>query len=184
MENNNQVAKVRQWIEKFIIKLNICPFAATPYRENQIKYILVKSAVNHDVLHALREELLAMRSTAHSNSFLIIDDHELAFRPYLDLYDACEQLLAKEGYDEEFQLASFHPQYQFADSSADAPSNFTNRSPYPLIHILRVEEVADAIEQVGDTSEIYKRNIDLLNKMQPEEIAKLKSTLIKPGSLE
>lgn len=168
MEEIDYIGEVKVWIEKFVIGLNLCPFAKVPFKSDSIAYTVTPLKDYDSFLSALQLELTGLIDNDYATTVMIIPAKTLAFRDYLNLYRECEILLGEIGLEGEFQLASFHPDYQFADATQDDQSNYTNRSPYPLIHILRVEELAKAIESYGDTAAIYKRNIELLNKMSKE----------------
>lgn len=164
------VKEVRSWIESFVIGLNLCPFAKTPFKSESITYAIVELENEEIFFSRFKQELEDLNESDISTAILIIPDKSMEFRDYLDLYGKCESLLIDLHLSEEFQLASFHPEYQFADADKADLSNYTNRSPYPLIHILRVDELTKAIESYGDTSKIYERNIELLTSMTKEDI--------------
>lgn len=164
------IAEVKSWIEKFVIGLNLCPFAKVPFSKDSISYTVTPLEDYESFLSALQLELNHLTDNDHATSIMIIPTKSLELSVYLNLFSACEIRLGELGFENDFQLASFHPDYQFADAKPDDQSNYTNRSPYPLIHILRVDDMSKAIEAYGDTSEIYKRNIELLGKMSKEEL--------------
>jgi len=164
------IEEVKTWIENFVIGLNLCPFAKVPFEANNIVYKLAPIEEHKVFLSVLEEELRSLQNQKHATTVIIIPNKAFGFRSYLDLYDSCVALITSLELEEDFQLASFHPDYQFADAAPDDQSNFTNRSPYPLVHILRVEALAAAIESYGDTASIYKRNIELLNSLSREEL--------------
>jgi len=164
------VGEVKQWIEKFVIGLDLCPFANKPFKAEKVDYKLVENWQQTEVLSILEQELIKLQTGQHSTTVVIIPTTELEFRVYLALFADCEAMLTDLGLEEEFQLASFHPNYQFADADIDDQSNYSNRSPYPLIHILRAAEVEAAIASYGDTAAIYQRNIELLRSLNPEEL--------------
>lgn len=166
----DHIEEVKSWIEKFVVGLNLCPFAKAPFKSDSISYTVTPLRDYDSFLSSLQLELTGLLDNEYATTIMIIPTKALAFRDYLDLYRECEILLGEVGLEGEFQLASFHPDYQFADASQDDQSNYTNRSPYPLIHILRVDGLAKAIDSYGDTAAIYKRNIELLNKMSKEEL--------------
>jgi hypothetical protein len=107
---------------------------------------------------------------AHKTSLVVVPDYK-SFDDFLELIDICETLLESEGIDEFVQLAHFHPKYQFENSSEDDVENYTNRSPYPVIHLLRTDDVAKGIAEYGDTSVIWERNKATLRSLG---IAKIK----------
>ncbi len=166
----NYVEEVRTWIERFVIGFNLCPFAKQPFDADKIKYLVADLEGDVSLLSVFEKELKSLEENNYATTVIIIPTKDLSFRNYLDLFELCEASLLKLELEDRFQLASFHPDYQFADSKSTDQSNYTNRSPYPLIHILRADELEKAIQSYGDTSKIYKRNIELLNKMSKEEL--------------
>ena len=174
--DNIAVDKVKAWISSFVIKLNLCPFAKEAFSKDNIHYVIVKSNEASEIINCFKTEIKDLHTSLYSTSVVIIDHKELDFLEYLRIFDWCEKELNKSGLDEVFQLASFHPDYQFAGTDYSDQSNFTNRSPYPLVHILSSAEVAKAINMYGDTSKIFKRNIELMESMTSE---KLKSYIKK-----
>jgi hypothetical protein len=162
------VAATRLWLEQAVIGLNLCPFARAPYVKGRLRF-RVSAAANEDQLVAdLAEELghLAAADVEEIETTLLIHPQVLGdfldFNDFLEIADATLQALGLEG---ELQVASFHPDFQFADTEADAIENCTNRSPYPTLHLLREASIDRAIEAVEDTDEIYRRNIETLRTL-------------------
>ena len=162
------VAATCQWLEQAVIGLNLCPFARAPYVKGRVRF-RVSAAVDEDQLVAdLAEELgrLAATDAEEIETTLLIHPQVLGdfldFNDFLEIADATVQALGLEG---ELQVASFHPDYQFADAQAEAIENCTNRSPFPTLHLLREASIDRAIEAVADTDEIYRRNIDTLRAL-------------------
>lgn len=159
------IAATRRWLEQAVIGLNLCPFARAPYIKNRVRF-RVSAATDEDQLVAdLAEELglLAAADPEEIETTLLIHPQLLQdfydFNDFLEIADATLQALGLEG---ELQVASFHPDYQFADSAPDAIENCTNRSPFPTLHLLRESSIDRAIEVIEDTDEIYRRNIETL----------------------
>jgi hypothetical protein len=134
------ITQTRLWLEKIVIGCNFCPFAAKPFFQDKIRYRVVPSAQKKDILETLVRECSWLEENAETEtSLLILPEGYEKFNAYLDLLDLAEQLLEKEGYEGIFQLASFHPDYRFAGTKADDAANYTNRSPYPILHLLKEE---------------------------------------------
>lgn len=179
MHNNIEKIKYitdsKKWIEKFIIKHNICPFASRSFKEKKIFYDVELAedfkTITKQVLHIVNK-LLADKGIIISNAFVIIPNIG-SFEDYLDLYYHLEDLLEAAEIDDTIQLASFHPEYQYADTEINDHGNYRNRSPYPMIHILRAEEVAEAVARFGNTEKVSQVNIALLKSMKLEEIKKI-----------
>lgn len=156
------ISVTRRWVEKSVIGLNLCPFAENPYRGNRVHFTVSGQRSAAGLLQELRAELqaLAAADPAGRETTLLIHPLVLAdFTEYNDFLEVCEAAVAELNLEGELQVASFHPQYQFAESQPDDIENYTNRSPYPMLHLLREASVERAVAAVGDASEIYRRNI-------------------------
>ena len=161
------VERCKQWVEDFVIRYNLCPFAHPFAKKGQILYRLSQQDVLESRLHEFLEELdFLAENTDFRTTLLIYADERLDFLSYLDLYELCEAVIEKE--ERPFQLASFHPHYCFAGVAYSDPANLSNRSPYPIIHILRLDDVTAAIASHPDTSLIPQRNIDFLRQKYGE----------------
>lgn len=153
------INKTKAWIQDFVVTHNLCPFASKPFFDDKIGYHVIKSVETEVILSQFFEVAASLKNDDRiSNAFVILPALQLTFLSYLDLFGLAEELLKAEGLDGDFQLVSFHPKYQFADLNYDDPVNMTNRSPFMMIHILRVDEVAEAIEAYGDTALILDAN--------------------------
>jgi hypothetical protein len=164
------VAATRRWIERAVIGLNLCPFARAPYVQDRLR-IQVSGARDGEALaDDLRAELEWLRdadATQHETSLLVHPFVLGDFADYNDFLDVADALLVEMELDGEIQVASFHPDYQFADAPPDAIENATNRSPYPTLHLLRESSIDRAVESGIDTDAIYERNIETLRKLGP-----------------
>ena len=151
-----------------MIGLNLCPFAENPYRGNRVRLVISEQRSAAGLLEDLRAELqtLAAADPKEIETTLLIHPWVLAdFTEYNDFLEVCEAAVAELDLEGELQVASFHPQYQFAQSQPDDIENYTNRSPYPMLHLLREASVERAVEAVGDSEEIYRRNIRTLRAL-------------------
>ncbi len=165
------ISATRRWVEKSVIGLNLCPFAENPYRGNRVRFYVSEQRSAVGLLEELRSELLALVAAVpqEQETTLLIHPWVLAdFIEYNDFLEACDAAVAELGLEGELQVASFHPHYQFAGSQPDDIENYTNRSPFPMLHILREASVERAIAAVGDTEEIYRRNIRTLRALGHE----------------
>ena len=152
---------VRRWVEDFVIGHHLCPFAAPYIKIKALHYRLSGVVALEERLMELYDELEYLEgSKEHRTSLLIYNDDALDFDHYLELLELAEDLIEEQGL--EYQLASFHPDYCFEDAQPEDPANLSNRSPYPMIHILRLDDVARAVAQHPNTHEIPQRNIDYL----------------------
>lgn len=150
----NSVELTKKWIADFVIRHSLCPFANLPFVNDKILYKAIDNHKLEQVLIQLHATMLDLEG--YSNGFLILP--MMSFEGYLDLFYAAEQYIIDAGFDDVYQLASFHPEYQFASYSKADKRNRTNQSPFPMIHILRVDEMKAAIESFGDTAQVFLAN--------------------------
>ncbi|MBF6988754.1 MULTISPECIES: DUF1415 domain-containing protein [Cupriavidus] len=155
------IAATRHWLERAVIGLNLCPFAKSVYVKEQVRYVVSTATEAPDVLGELERELRLLDETdpAEIDTTLLILPHAVAdFLDYNDLLYFADRLLGSLGLEGTLQIASFHPQYQFADSEPDDIENYTNRAPYPILHLLREDSIARAAAAFPDAADIYERN--------------------------
>lgn len=165
MENNMSELAIKQtklWLEQIIIGLNFCPFAKKEFVNNTIDYYLDSSAELETALENLAKQLaLLERSPEIETSLLIYDQGFSVFDDYLDLVDYGNELLVNLGYEGIFQLASFHPDYCFEGELFEDAANFTNRSPYPTLHIIREQSMEKVLALYKEPEKIPENNIAL-----------------------
>lgn len=165
------IAATQRWLQRAVIGLNLCPFAKAVHVKDQIRYVLSSATTTDELLEELASELLWLNDTdpALVDTTLIIHPQLLAdfleYNDFLDLADAAVDALGLEG---ELQVASFHPDYRFAGSAHDDPANCTNRSPCPMLHLLREDSVERAVAAFPDPDAIVDRNIATLDKLGVE----------------
>lgn len=153
------IAQTKKWITEVVVGCNFCPFAAREVRRDSIAYEVVNPSTAQPVLSALRALLHRMSSDAGiETAFLILPTGFGSFAAYLKLLASANALLRKEGFEGVYQLASFHPQYLFAGSRPADAANYTNRSPHPMLQILREASVSAAVDGYPDTAKIPERN--------------------------
>ncbi len=153
--------RTRQWLETVVIGLNFCPFAKRELRRNAIRFTESPSHRVEEVLEQLVSECEFLDVNPDTETALLILPYGFEeFLDYLDLIELAESLLAELGYEGVYQIASFHPDYCFADTDSDDAANFTNRSPYPMLHLLREASLDAAIDNHPDIDAIPQRNID------------------------
>jgi hypothetical protein len=175
-------ADTRRWLERAVIGLNLCPFAKAVHVKGQIHYAVHESDAQAGLMDALLAEAhdLAALDAAVRDTTLLIAPNTLAdFLDFNDFTAHAERRLARAGFDGVFQLASFHPQFQFAGTDAGDIGNATNRAPYPTLHLLREESVDRAVDAFPEAEAIYEHNIDTLEALGPEGWAALD---VGPGS--
>lgn len=159
------------WIHQFIIEYRICPFAKVPVLNNQLRISVYNSTKTAIALEELMTEVYHLDQHPETETTLLVfADSFKDFFVYLDLVDLAERLLYEQGYEGKYQIASFHPEYCFADADYDAVTNYTNRSPYPMLHLLREDRLEQAISAYGDTESIPERNQQLMQQLGLEQI--------------
>jgi uncharacterized protein len=167
-----------QWLERAVIGLNLCPFAKAVHVRKQIRYV-VSAATDEEALREdlLRElHLLTQTPAAEIETTLLIHPHVLTdFFDYNNFLNRADAALAELDLADEIQIASFHPHYQFAGTQPDAIENYTNRSPYPMLHLLRVASVTRGVAAFPDAAVIFEGNIAKLRKLGHEGWAELVS---------
>ncbi|WP_287962062.1 DUF1415 domain-containing protein [Alcanivorax sp.] len=166
MEKTCPINQTRQWLEEVVIGLNLCPFARKPFTAGQVRFAVSDSRNVETLLGDLHEELDHMdRVSAEEvdTTLLIITDQLDDFLDYNDVLDLADGLLEQQGWEGTYQIASFHPAYQFADTTADDPENYTNRAPYPILHILREASLDKGLASYPNPEQIPERNMATLN---------------------
>ena len=160
MEAEIIIAQTKKWITDVVVTLNFCPFEAREVKRNSIHFEVIEQANVSSVLERLSATWKKLDDdSAIETAFLILPHNFDSFASYLKLLHAAERRIKKEGYEGVYQVASFHPAYLFAGSSPNDPANYTNRSPYPMLHILRESSVSKAIDHYPDTHLIPEKNI-------------------------
>lgn len=175
-------ADMRRWLERAVIGLNLCPFAKAVLVKGQVHYAVYESAEPADLMDALlsqAEALAALDASVRDTTLLIAPNTLADFLDFNDFTARAERRLARAGYEGVFQLASFHPRFQFAGTEADDIGNATNRAPYPTLHLLREDSVGRAVDAFPDAEAIFERNIDTLEALGPLGWAALD---VGPGS--
>lgn len=159
-ETDIVIANTKKWISDVVVGCNFCPFAAKEVKKDTIHYAVLQEATKKTVLESVMQMIYQLDdNNSIETSFLIIPDSFLLFNDYLDLLSLVERLMEKENYEGIYQVASFHPAYLFAGSTPTDPSNYTNRSPYPMFHFLREDSVSKAISSYPDIDKVPERNI-------------------------
>lgn len=171
MKNDEIISVIRNWLEKAVIGLNLCPFARAVYAADRIRYVVSDATTIEALLEVLAAELevLAEADENRIETTLLIHPQVLGdFLEYNDFLEMADMLVEELGLDGVLQVASFHPQYQFADTEPDDITNCSNRSPYPTLHLLRESSVERAVAAHPDTEQIYRDNIKTLRQLGRE----------------
>ena len=165
------IAQTEDWLEKAVIGLNLCPFAKAVQVKKQIRYVVSAAETPHALLHDLQQELetLAEANPEKIDTTLLIHPFVLNdFLDFNDFLDVADGLLEELDLDGILQIANFHPDYQFADSSPDDMSNYTNRSPFPTLHLLREDSISRAVEAFPEAEAIFQKNIETMEQLGVE----------------
>nr|WP_228535529.1 DUF1415 domain-containing protein [Noviherbaspirillum malthae] len=160
--------EIQAWLVRAVIGLNLCPFAKAVHVKGQIRYAVSDAADQETLLKDLIDELhhLQQSSPEELDTTLLIHPRVLSdFLDYNDFLEVADAALEEAGLAGEIQIASFHPDYQFADADSTAIDNYTNRSPYPILHLLREDSIERAVEAFPDASDIYERNIETMRSL-------------------
>jgi hypothetical protein len=162
------IIHTRRWIEQFVVALNLCPFAAPVLRAGQLHIEVCDRAEQAELVAAVCAEFDRLQHSAESEiatSVLVFSCALGDFEDYLDFLALAEDLLWQSGLEGIVQIASFHPRYRFAGTNGDDIANFTNRSPYPMLHFIREEAVSRALERYPSPEQIPERNIEKLQAL-------------------
>ena len=166
----------RQWLEKAVIGLNLCPFAKAPHVKNLVRISISQARHLDDFLEDLDRELQLLGDTPADELETTLLVHPTLF-PNFDTFnqmlDIADAAVVDNGLEGIVQIAPFHPDFQFEGTDSDDIGNYTNRSPYPTLHLIREDSIAKAAQAFPDASAIFERNIALLEKMGHEGWDKL-----------
>lgn len=176
MEQEKVIGSVRRWVESVVIDLNLCPFARGDLLSKGLQFSVSSAQTEDQLLIDLQKKLSALRENKSTGTALLI--HPLVlndFFQYNQFLDKAEALLVEMKLEGIYQIASFHPDYQFADTQADDVVNYTNRAPYPLLHIIPEESVERVLRNYENAELIPERNMALLEEMGLEKVQKIYS---------
>lgn len=177
MTAQHAITETRDWVERVVIGLKLCPFAPAPALKGLIRYVTSDAETCEGLLEDLATELqrLVESPPEELETTLLIHPRVLQdFRDFNDFLEVANELLRMLGLEGEIQIASFHPDYQFADTVSGDIGNETNRSPYPTLHLLREDSIARAVDSFGDTSSIPATNLLTLQRLGRERLQALK----------
>ena len=165
-----------KWLTDWVIKLDLCPFAKYPYQHNKIKIIATdetnEDAVFRFVLNEM-EQLYQTPAEKLETTLVVVERLLIHFDEYLDFLELLEKVLQETGLEGILQIASFHPVYRFEGEEVDDPANYTNRSPYPMFHLIREKSLEAALAHYESPENIPKRNIALLREMGVKQIRQM-----------
>lgn len=168
------ISATQNWVKNVIMKYNLCPFARKEVERGSIRYTLTEATKRKQVLTELIKECQFLDQHPDTETTLFILPRGVeGFYDYLTLLDSANDTLFEHDYEGIYQLASFHPDYCFEDEAQDSPANYTNRSPYPTLHIIRESSMEQALAQYDDPESIPERNIAFTHKKGSEFFIKL-----------
>ena len=174
MKDEKIIAAVRQWVETVVVGLNLCPFAKRELIKNRVRFTVTKALTEEQLLIDLEAELELLNNNEFIETTLLIHPQVLQdFYNYNQFLDYVEGLLTQMGLTGVYQIASFHPDYQFGGTEPNDVENYTNRSPYPLLHLIREDSLERAIANYPDSDQIPERNIALLKSLGRDKMQSL-----------
>lgn len=168
-------ASIRQWLEQVVIGLNLCPFAKHPYDNARVHIEITQTAREDVLLQTLQEALQHLDAHPEIETTLVVAPNLLTdFEDYNQFLDYIDALLEEFDWVGTYQVATFHPHYQFADTQPEDPENLTNRAPYPVFHLIREASMEAVLSHYsGDPAEIPETNIQRMQDLSESEKLRL-----------
>ncbi|WP_296930368.1 DUF1415 domain-containing protein [uncultured Marinobacter sp.] len=180
MGETEVISATRKWVEDVVVGYNLCPFAKRELVRNRVRFVVSEAKTEDELLQALHSELQRLEDEPEIETTLLIHPDVLQdFGPYNEFLDAADGLLAYLEMEGVYQIASFHPDYQFAGTDPDAAENYTNRSPFPMLHLLREASLEAAIDSYPDVDAIPQRNIELMETLGAERMRKILASCVE-----
>lgn len=174
LDENSIGNSVKKWVEDMVVGLNLCPFAKRELIADRVRFFVSEAKTEEQLLMDLHSELNVLNADDGIETTLLIHPAVLHnFSDYNQFLDYAEGLLVELELDGVYQIASFHPDYQFADTEPDDVENYTNRAPYPILHLLREQSLERAVANYPNPEQIPERNIALLRDLGREKILAL-----------
>lgn len=172
MNTDAIIRSVRTWVEQLVVGEQLCPFARQPLQSGSVRFEVSEATDTAELLECLAEEIEKLVQTPELETTLLIHPNVLTdFLAYNQFLDEVDTLLRRLGMEGVFQVASFHPDYQFAGTEPGDAENYTNRSPYPLLHLLREESIETAIASFENIDRVSERNISHLEQIGAGSLA-------------
>ena len=173
MKAEQVIAQTRLWIERLVIGYQLCPFARAPFEADRIRYQVSFAPDQEILLERIVEELILLhRADARDveTSLLIVPELLLDFKDYLEMLELGETALKELRLEGTIQIASFHPKYRFQGSEPYDPANYTNRSPFPMFHLIREDSVERAVKHYPDPEKIPERNVQIMRELGLDKV--------------
>lgn len=181
IDDEQVICAVRNWVETFVVGMNLCPFAKRELVKNRVRFVCSAATTQAQLLLALQTELELLDAEPAVETTVLIHPAVLGdFYDFNDFLDLADRLLVEMQLEGIYQIASFHPDYQFAGTLAGDAENYTNRAPYPVLHLLREESLEQVIADYPDVNDIPERNIALMNKLGAEQLQQLLQSCSQP----
>jgi len=173
--NNEKIIRsVQTWVELFVVDMNFCPFAKRVLTDNRVRFIVTDAMTEEQLLTTLQVELELLNNDPSIETTLLIHPGVLQdFYDFNQFLDSADQLLQQMKLEGVYQVASFHPDYQFDGTEPDDVENYTNRSPYPVLHLIREQSLERALAEFPDSDQIPARNIALMKRLGQDRLAGL-----------
>jgi len=174
LDNEKIVSSVRCWVDTFVVGMNLCPFAKRELENDRVRFVTTDAANEEHLLMALETEIELLGNDESIETTLLIHPEVLQdFFDYNQFLDLAEGLLAQMKLEGVYQIASFHPDYQFGGTDPGDAENYTNRSPWPMLHLIREESLERAVASYPDIDQVPKRNVELMNETGVEKLRAL-----------
>lgn len=168
------IQRTIEWIQAIVIPLNLCPFAKREMDNNRVRIEMSLATTFEEGIQSLIQEIEHLNATPSTGTTLLLLPYFLDdFLTYLDFVDLANEIMVQIGQQNVYQLATFHPKYQFHGTHVDDVTNYTNRSPYPMLHLLREDMLDSAIAYYGNTESIPANNIRCLQRLGFEGLSKI-----------
>lgn len=182
VDDAEMVQPVRRWVETFVVGMNLCPFARREMMQNRVRFATTTSVTEAQLLMALQAELELLNNHTSVETTLLIHANVLqGFHDYNRFLNDAERLLGGMGMEGVYQIASFHPDYQFEGARPGDAENYTNRSPYPMLHLIREASLERAIADYPAVDQIPVQNIALMNSLGQDKLQTLLKSCLSPG---
>jgi len=177
------VEATRRWVEQVVVAFNLCPFAKRELMKERVRFVVSKATDEATLLDELAHELALLNVDQAVETTLLIHPQVLQdFYQYNDFLEAADELLVDMDLEGVYQVASFHPDYQFGGTEPNDVENYTNRSPYPMLHLLREDSLSQAIDNYPEVDLIPERNIECMNEQGLEKMQSLLAVCLKEAS--
>ena len=173
-DDSKIISQTQCWINKVIVGLNFCPFAKREIDSGRVHYQICRDTDIEQVLHCLVEECQRIdENPGIETTLLILPEGFQLFENYLDLLELANEVLVAQEYEGIYQLASFHPDYCFEGESDSDAANYTNRSPYPMLHLIKEASIEQSLETYPNPESIPKRNIKVARDKSAEQMREM-----------